>query len=366
MKDKKKILFLGRFAPPMHGAARMNELYFNSLKKDRDFDVKKIKLNKYEHLEDIGKINFNQLKFFFKTMGELINKIRIFNPEIIYIEMAPKGAAFFRDSIYILISKIFRKKIFIQFHAKGAKETTKSRIAQLYYKFIFKQTQIILLSEILFKDISNVARENQIEILPNRIPDEITDKEFEQILKEREKNKKPILLFLSNMIESKGPIDVLRICNKLDKEGIDFECNFVGKFQNENFKEKFESKIKEFNLQEKCKYLGAKYGKEKNKILEKTNYLIFPTRYPEETFGLVILEAFMFGIPVLSYDTGSISEIISKKNLGFVSKNQRWEELEKVLKKRLLKKENATKIREHFKKNYLLNISKQKLKRILK
>lgn len=361
----RKVLFLGRFAPPMHGAARMNELYFGEIKKDKNFKIKKIKLNKYDSLGDIGKLNFSKIKGYFDTYLELVYKIKEFNPDIIYLEMAPKGGAFLKDSIYVLISKLFHKKIFIQLHAKGAEETTKNKIAKQYYKFIFKNTRIILLSKILFSDIKNVAEWSQIEILPNGIPDEITDEEFKKITIARKKNKIPTFLFLSNMIESKGPLDVLKICNKLDKESVDFECNFVGKFQDEEFETRFKKQLKKMKLEKKCKYLGAKYGEDKKKILEKTDFLIFPTRYPEETFGLVIIEAFMYGIPVFSYNNASISEIISEDFLGYVSKIGEWKELEREIFNRLKTKINSVKIREYFKNKFEFSNSKKKLLEIL-
>lgn len=359
----KKILFLGRFAPPMHGAAKMNDLYFNALKRNNNFEVKKIKLNKYDSLEDIGKIGWEKIKGYFQTLKELISEIRKFDPEVIYLEMAPRGIAFFKDSILVLISKLFKKKVFIQFHAKGANQTTKNKIAESYYKFIFKNTKIILLSKVLFDDIKNVAKLEQIEILPNGITDEITDKEFQKIIITRKKNKKLIFLFLSNMIETKGPIEVLKICNELNKEGIDFECNFIGKFQNEEFKIKFMDRVKEYRLDKKCKYLGAKYGKDKKPILQKTDFLIFPTQYPEECYPLVILEAFMYGIPVFSYNNGAISNIVNENILGFVSKNNDWRELSKKIK---TQKSYPTKIRTIFKKHYELEKSVKKLYGILK
>ncbi len=137
----KKILFLGRFTPPFHGAALMNEHYFNSLNNDKNFQVEKIKLNKYDSLEEIGGKSLKKLRGYFQTYTELIKKLRKFKPEIIYLEMAPRGIAFYKDSIYVLISKIFKKRVVIHFHAKGARETTKKKLAKKYYKFIFKNTK---------------------------------------------------------------------------------------------------------------------------------------------------------------------------------------------------------------------------------
>jgi len=362
---KKKVLFLGRFPPPVHGAAVMNENYFEALNKDKNFKVKKIKLNKYDSLENIGKIDKNKIKGFFSTTNELIKSLIKFKPKIIYLEMAPSGLAFYRDSIYILISKLFHKKIFTQFHAKGMGKNTKTIFSKLYHKFVFKKTKVILLSEILYSDVSKIIKRNQVEILPNGISDEITDKEFGKIIAKRKKNKKPVFLFLSNMIESKGPIDTLKICNELKKAKIAFECLFVGKFQDKEFEERFFQELKELDLEKNCKYLGPKYGKEKSKILERTNYLIFPTEYPDECYPLVILEAFMYGIPVFSYNEGAIKEIISENYLGYVSKNRKWEDLEFKLQERLKKTQNCKKIREYFKKNYVFNISAKKLKKIL-
>ena len=42
---KRKILFLGRFPPPVHGASKMNELYFKSRIINKNFEVRKIKIN---------------------------------------------------------------------------------------------------------------------------------------------------------------------------------------------------------------------------------------------------------------------------------------------------------------------------------
>ena len=363
--NKTKVLHLGRFAPPMHGAAKMNELYLEGLKKDKDFEAKKIRINYSKKLEEIGKFNLMKFLGVFIVWFKLLYQLIVFRPNKIYFELAPTGFAFLRDSIYVWLCKIFRKKIVFHLHAKGIR-TIRNKFLLKYYQAVFRKTKVIILSEVLYKDIEKVVPKKNTEIVPNGIPNEITDKEFNKILKKREKSKKPILLFLSNMIESKGPLDVLEICRSLKENKIEFECLFVGPWESKDMKEKFYNLVEKYNLGNNCKYLGPKYGEEKKEIFSKANFFIFPTKYPKERFPLVILESFMYGLPVLSYDNGAIKEIINKKYLGFVSDKNTPKELSKWLKKNIKKKQKPKKIRKEFKNNYDIKVARDELKKILK
>jgi glycosyltransferase involved in cell wall biosynthesis len=351
-----KILFLGRFAPPMHGAARMNELYYDYL--NRHYQMKKIKINYSSKFSQIGK--FNIMKFFgiFIVFFKLIWQLFFFKPSLIYFEIAQKGIAFYRDSFYVLICKIFRKKIIFSIHGRevGSKYNK-------YNKFIFKNAKTIVLSEVLYPTVKNFIDKSDVYFLGNGIEDEIYNHEAREIFLERKKNKKMVLLYLSNMMREKGALDALDFCAKLKKKKIDFECFFVGAFSDVDFGREWTEHAKMLGVRKECKYLGAKYGKDKREILAKANFLIFPTFYKTECYPLVILEAFMFGIPVLSYNTGAIKKIISKDFLGCASKKKDVDDFFKYLKKGDVK--DWEKIRNYFKKNYTIEISGRDLKKIV-
>jgi glycosyltransferase involved in cell wall biosynthesis len=361
---KNKILFIGRFAPPIHGAAKVNELYFNSSLINEKYKLKKVRINRYDSLKEIGSFSFKKFIGVFSVFFELLYQLMFFRPKLVYFEIAPTGFAFYRDSIYVLLCKIFRRKILFHFHAKGLDRYLTDHGGTRYYRFVFKNTRAILLSPCLYSDIKEIFPREKVLILPNGVINELTDKEFRKILIERKNNKIPKLIFLSNMIESKGVLDTLKICNQLNKRNISFDCVFVGAWQDKDLESTWKVQVKKYGLEKKCKHLGPKYGNEKKKILEGVDYLIFPTKYEKECFPLVILEAFMFGIPVLSYDNGAVKEIISKPFLGFVSKQGKWEDLWKELDKRLKNPEKGTEIRKHFEKNYSMEIAEKNLVKI--
>ena len=363
---KKKILFLVHLPPPIHGAAIMDETYLKSKAVNDIFCVKHIKLNYSKTVDDIGEFNLMKLAGFFIVLWRIMYLQTSFRPDLVYFEIAPRGAGFLRDSVFALLCKLFRRKIIFQLQAKGISEEINSILKLWYYRLVFRRTKVILLSELLYPDAEKVVNRRDVYILPNCVKDELIKEEFEENIKERDKNGVPVILFLSNMIETKGPLDVLEICNLLNKDRIDFECFFVGAWSGEDFKRKWYGLLEQYNLQDKCKYIGAKYGDDKKLIFKKANFLLFPTKYELETFGLVIIEAFMHGIPVLAYDNAAIKEIIKYDWLGYVSFKNDYHDLYVYLTENISKHFDNYRIRKYFLENYVNHIIEKKLVDIFK
>ena len=78
---------------------------------------------------------------------------------------------------------------------------------------------------------------------------------------------------------------------------------------------KLNQKINDLNLQEYVTYLGKKYGDYKYEIFQSSDIFVFPTFYHNECFPLVLLEAMMFGLPVISTSEGGIPDIVKMVKL---------------------------------------------------
>ena len=78
--------------------------------------------------------------------------------------------------------------------------------------------------------------------------------------------------------------------------------------------------------------------------------MLFPTEYKHECFPLVILKAYSAGLPVLTYNTGGIIDMVIPKVTGYVSQSNNIKELVDAINiewDRLF-------IRNHFLNNYTL------------
>src|SRR3989339_656926 len=294
-----KILFLSPLPPPHYGSAMSSQMCLEILQKSNKFEVKNIKLNYSKDVKDVGHFNLDKIKGFFIVKKQIKKLIGEFQPDIIYFVPATSGLGLIRDSYFVKQIKKFSGKKVI-FHIRS------------------------------------------------RITEESWDKN-KKILIEMLKGKKAIvldksleILFLSNMDESKGWLKLLLACRILKNKKIKFKGNFIGAWTRKEDEKKFNSIIKEHDLKKEVKYLGKKVGKEKEKFLENSNVLVFPTEYKLETFGRVIIEAMMFGLPVIANGIAAIPTIIQDKKTGFVLKNNTIQEiahsLEKLQNKKLREK----------------------------
>jgi glycosyltransferase involved in cell wall biosynthesis len=79
----------------------------------------------------------------------------------------------------------------------------------------------------------------------------------------------------------------------------------------------FNARIKPLLRDPRIQFLGEVGDREKRELLEGATALLFPIDWPEP-FGLVMIEAFACGTPVIAYNHGSVPEIMEDGVTGFV------------------------------------------------
>jgi glycosyltransferase involved in cell wall biosynthesis len=164
------------------------------------------------------------------------------------------------------------------------------------------------------------------------------------------------ILFFSNLIKSKGIDDYLEALGILKSRNRHFKGIIIG--AQADFTEKdLDDQLKHMYLSDQVSYLGKQYSENKYKILQEVDIMVFPTKH--ESFGLVVLEAMQFSIPVISTKEGAIPEIIDDGITGFlVDKNspeQIAEKLELLINNPELRKSMGRAGRKKYEKKYTLH-----------
>ena len=119
------------------------------------------------------------------------------------------------------------------------------------------------------------------------------------------------IVYLSNMIESKGYLAVLNSIDLVD----DLDCTFyfAGAFDIESEQINFEKAI---SNKENVHYLGVVGGEKKQALLKKCDVFILPTNYPYEGQPISILEAYASSCAVITCKHSGIVDVFEDEING--------------------------------------------------
>lgn len=306
------IIFLLHLPPPIHGSSMVGNFIKESVSVNRAFSCTFINLLASKNIASTGKVSLDKLLGFVRIYVKVLVQLLRLKPQLCYFALTTTGGAFFKDVLLIFLLKLFKVRIVYHLHNKGISTHAHQLLYRLSYEFVFKDSDVIILSQNLYKDIETFVPFSKVHICPNGIPD---NDSYNKVLDKH--NGIFNILFLSNLIESKGVFVLLDACKILKDKGLFFKCTFIGSEGDLN-KDIFEKRVDLLGLQDFVRYEGKKIGNEKIRYFHAASVFVFPTFYKNETFGLVNLEAMQNSLPVISTFEGGIPDIVEDGVSGFL------------------------------------------------
>ena len=385
--SKPHILFITPLPPPVHGSAMVSQYIKDSELIRGEFDCDFVNLSTSRRMDEIGKGGAKKLLRFAGSFFLLFYKLLVHRYDLCYLAITCHGVGFLKDAPFVLLCKLFGRKVVIHQHNKGMSGCIDRWPYRWLIPYIYKRARVLLLSWHLYPDIAQAVKREQVMICANGIAAEqqvnCDDSQVnvalprlnaaeqrliatasqvnvaEQRLKDTQSQgddspatalrftsssaainrseaaSLPVnLLFLSNLIPSKGVYVLLDACKMLMDRGGAFQCNFVGGESKEMDCRMFEQAVRERRLEGWVLYHGPKYGEEKEQYWRMADVFVQPTY--EDCFPLTILEAMQHGLPVVSTDEGAVPDMVADGENGFVCRRKDVEGLALALERLLL------------------------------
>lgn len=367
---KQKILFIMHMPPPVHGAAMVGQYIHDSKLINEKFEGHYINLTTAKNLQDIGKVGFRKFVDFVKLLRRIRKSLKTINPELVYVTPNACGGAFYKDYIVVQMIKRMGYQVVVHYHNKGVSTRQNRFLDSFLYQRFFKGIKVILLSECLYGDVKKYVKREDVFVCGNGIPDVIENSACsETVASDHIDGKVPHVLFLSNLLISKGVVVLLNALKVLKEKGCRFICDFVGGETVEMDAAMFQNEVAKRGLEDMVVYHGRKYGNDKEAFLNGADIFVFPTFYHNECFPLVLLEAMQHHLPCVSTTEGGIPGIIDDGKTGFLVPKHDAENLAEKIQVLLTDAELRQRMgkagREKFEKEFTLEVFEKRMAEIL-
>ena len=382
-----KILFIAPLPPPVHGSAMVSQYIKDSRLVNELHDCDFVNLSTSRRMDEIGKGGIKKLLRFVGAYFAVFFKLLTRRYDLCYLAITCHDKGFLKDAPFVLLCKLFGRKVLIHQHNKGMSGCVHRWPYRWLLPLVYRNTKVMLLSWHLYDDIAQVVKREQVVICANGVPplqavghwplavgssedDNVDDNENDdhttqelshadftdctedsclagninltQNTQNSQNGKslrpctsgvsaindddnvddnendddndnsqaptangqqlKASLLFLSNLIESKGVYVLLDACKVLKERGLSFVCDFVGGETKEISAEVFREAVATRGLEDYVTYHGPQYGEDKHRFFMNADVFVFPTYYYNECFPLVLLEATQWRLPLVSSD----------------------------------------------------------------
>jgi len=206
------------------------------------------------------------------------------------------------DVFYLLLSRIFRRKVFVHHHC---------------YAYISKKSYLFAL--LVFVSGSNVRHivlgnrmKDGLSQLYNIPPEQvsvISNLSFFTDLEMNAVSESKILMLghLANLCVEKGVGTFIELCRNLSERNIPFKAQIAGPFADKISEQLVVNAVSELK---QLDYIGPVYGNDKEKFFSALDLFVFPSQYNNEAEPLVLYEAAQTGTYLVASDVGCIPDVL--------------------------------------------------------
>ena len=311
---KVKLLIVGQTPPPYVGQMLSIESLVTATY--RNLDVYHTRMNYSRRADEIGKVQLRKLFHLLRVIVDSSYKIFRHRIDVIYYPPGNNKVPVLRDIATLMVLRRFRRKLILSFHASGLCEQVSSWRgfgAWLFRKAFFFPDAAIQKSSLNPPD-GQFLKAAAIYTVPNGLADQ-----FGRFQNLKPVNPVPLILFVGLMKEEKGVEVLIEAARLLRERGLQFRVELVGEFTSEVYHQKLLRQIQDEQLSDCVFAYGRKVADEKWAHFRRADIFCFPSYYPAESFGNVLVEAMMFELPVVSTRWRGIPDIVEDGVTGFLT-----------------------------------------------
>jgi glycosyltransferase involved in cell wall biosynthesis len=226
--------------------------------------------------------------------GLFLFLIRLPFSVLVHVHLSEASSAM-RKSLFIIPARLLRKRIVVHFHSFSPETTIRGKYAWLYRWIFAHSDAVIVLSNYWMQEVNNeFCLGQKVKVIYNPCS-EVENNTF----CEREN----YILYAGALNHRKGYDDLLKAFGKINKKYPKWKVIFAGNGEIEKGK-KIAS---ELGISTQVSFLGWVTGMQKDAAYKKASIFCLPSY--AEGFPMAVLDAWAYGLPVITTPVGGITDV---------------------------------------------------------
>lgn len=311
----KKILIVGITPPPYYGQAMMTD----RLVKARLTGIKlyHVRMAFSRSVSSVGKFQLRKLIHMLEVVGKAFYYRYRYNINALYY--MPGGFNFTpvaRDIFILFFLRLVFKKIILHFRAAGVSEIVERQpsVLKRLAVYAYRSPDLAIHLSGLNPDDGGYFKAKNTVVIPNGLED--AAQQYYPI--QRSPKEYATILYVGVVQETKGVMVLLEAARMLREQQVAIRVNLVGGFSSLDFRETVMSYCRENGLDDIVSFPGVKTDRDKWQYFRDADIFCFPSYYECESFGNVVVEAMMFGLPVVASRWRGIPSIVVDRETGYL------------------------------------------------
>jgi glycosyltransferase involved in cell wall biosynthesis len=303
-----RILVVGQTPPPYGGQTVMIQLLLDGVY--QDIELVHVRMNFSKELNSSGRLKLHKIWELFRVAAAIYRAKFIMRPEVLYYPPSgPNYVPVIRD-IFILCATrwLFNKTVF-HLHAGGISEfyLRMNPALRVFFRIaLFNPDLVIRTAGLSAQDGKGLFCKREV-VVANGIPDSAE----KSIVRTAVRNVPIGLLLVALLREDKGVLVAISAVQQLLIAGMDVELTCIGEWDSPDLRTHAESLI-EPRFRSRFRFPGVQTGFDKWEFYRNADIFVFPSYFHSETFGIVLLEAMCFSLPVVATRWRGIPEVVEE------------------------------------------------------
>ncbi len=311
---KVDVLVVGQTPPPVNGQTVMIEEFVNG-----QYQGLRLHLVRMNFSREIGEVGRFQPRKLLVLLGTLVaiaaGRVRSRSKVLYYPPAGPTMVPVLRDLFLLILTRWMFRYTAFHFHAAGLPEIYGRLpwVLKPLYHAAYSRPDLAIFTTESTSSAGAALRAERVAIVPLGIPDSAA-----QQPPARAGDRTPCILFMGILCESKGLLVLIEACSLLSREGIAFRVLCAGAFESPAFQASAEALLAERGLTGKFEFPGVLRGAHKLQAFQNAAIFCLPSHHYAESFGVVLIEAMSFSLPIVTTRWRGIPEVVEGGGGAFV------------------------------------------------